>query len=393
MSHSTGRAGRQKPPKPHPDYPLYAHASGRWAKKVRGKTVCFGPWEDPQGALNRWLDQKDDLLAGRRPRTKDGGLTVRDLANKFLHAKKQRVDSGELAPITWRGYVHVCKRLVAVMGDRLVDDLRGDDFDTYRAELAKTLSLVGLRDVVCISRIVFNYGWKAGLFTAPVKYGANFSVPAAKRIRERRVPRMYEAAELRKMLEQADPICRAQILLGLNAGLSCTDIGRLPKSAIAGEWLTYPRVKTGSPRTIPIWPETQRAITEAIALRPKPAKAEFDKLAFLRRDGRCWETAGRDAFSDHFTKFVKHIGLHRPRHGYYTLRHVFETIAGESRDQVAVDAIMGHESGHMRDVYRERISDERLRAVVNVVREWLYAEPVTDAEPEGQIIKFRSAIS
>ena len=28
----------------------------------------FGPWEDPEVALNPWLEQKDDLLAGRVPR-------------------------------------------------------------------------------------------------------------------------------------------------------------------------------------------------------------------------------------------------------------------------------------------------------------------------------------
>ena len=33
--------------------------------------------------------------------------------------------------------------------------------------------------------------------------------------------------------------------------------------------------------------------------------------------------------------------------GYYTLRHKFETVAGESKDQVAVNAIMGHVDNSM----------------------------------------------
>lgn len=57
----------QKPEKPTSDFPLFPHANGRWAKKVRGKTRYFGPWDDPDGALQEWLQQKDDLLAGKNP--------------------------------------------------------------------------------------------------------------------------------------------------------------------------------------------------------------------------------------------------------------------------------------------------------------------------------------
>ena len=44
-----------------------------------------------------------------------------------------------------------------------------------------------------------------------------------------------------------------------------------------------------------------------------------------------------------------------------------ETIGGESsRDQVAVDAIMGHVDPSMAAVYRGGISDERFRAVTDL---------------------------
>jgi hypothetical protein len=48
-----------KPAKP-PGFPLFPHASGQWAKKIKGKTVYFGLWADPEGALARYL--------GRLPR-------------------------------------------------------------------------------------------------------------------------------------------------------------------------------------------------------------------------------------------------------------------------------------------------------------------------------------
>jgi hypothetical protein len=47
----------------------------------------FGPWDDPEGALNKHLGQKDDLHAGRSPRVQGDGLQVRDLLNQFLSTK------------------------------------------------------------------------------------------------------------------------------------------------------------------------------------------------------------------------------------------------------------------------------------------------------------------
>ena len=55
--------------------------------------------------------------------------------------------------------------------------------------------------------------------------------------------------------------------------------------------------------------------------------------------------------------------------GYF--RHTFETIAGGSRDQVAVDAVMGHADDSMAAEYREMIEDGRLEAVTDHVRQWL----------------------
>ena len=63
---------------------------------------------------------------------------------------------------------------------------------------------------------------------------------------------------------------------------------------------------------------------------------------------------------------------------FYALRHTFETIGGEARDQVAVDAIMGHARDDMASVYRERISDERLRSVSDHVRKLLFGEAAKD---------------
>src|SRR5262250_3394467 len=101
---STAAAPPGKPAKPYPEFPLTAHPAGYWCKKVRGKIHYFGPWGDPDAALKKYLEQKDDLHAGRTPRPDSGGVTVKDVANAFLNAKEQAVGAGELSPRTWADY-------------------------------------------------------------------------------------------------------------------------------------------------------------------------------------------------------------------------------------------------------------------------------------------------
>ena len=56
-------AGLVKPAKPDSGFPLFPHPRGQWAKKVRGNTLFFGPWNDPADALRRY-----QATARRKPR-------------------------------------------------------------------------------------------------------------------------------------------------------------------------------------------------------------------------------------------------------------------------------------------------------------------------------------
>src|SRR5713101_1370933 len=126
-----------KPSKPYPEFPLFPHATRRWAKKIRGKLHYFGRWSDPDGALQKYLDQKDALHAGRKPRQVSTGVTVKDAANAFLHDKQALVDAGELSPRTWADYKQVCDLAVAHFGkSRLVTDLDPEDFARLRTKMA-----------------------------------------------------------------------------------------------------------------------------------------------------------------------------------------------------------------------------------------------------------------
>jgi len=224
-----------KPAKPSDDFPLFPHDSGQWAKKVRGKLHYFGPWVDPKAALARWNTEKDDLLAGR-VRSNGNGLTIMELCNKFLNSKRRQVESGELEQRTWQDYHDICERVQGVLGKQtLVLDLRAENFEKLRSAFAKgergkAIGPVALGNCITRSRVLFNYAYGNELIDRPVKYGKAFSKPkraVLRKDRKKRPKKMFSAAEIKLMLGKASIQLKAMILLGINAALANHDCALL----------------------------------------------------------------------------------------------------------------------------------------------------------------------
>jgi hypothetical protein len=226
---SRQKKGPAKPDKPYPDFPLFPHATKRWAKKILGKLHYFGPWNDPQGALARYQEQRDDLHAGRKPRPTGEGFNLKALANAFLNSKRLAVEAGELTQRSHDDYRAVCGLIIEAFTEgRLVSDLTPDDFEAFRAKLSKTRGSVTLGNTIQRIRVVFKFAADNGLIPQPVHYGQGFKRPSKKRLRlerEARGPKMFEACEIRAMLAQAGQPLRAMFLLGVNAGLGNADVG------------------------------------------------------------------------------------------------------------------------------------------------------------------------
>jgi integrase len=370
VAKSTKKRSTEKPKKPHTDYPLFPHATRRWAKKVRGKLEYFGPWEDPDGALNNWLDQKDDLLAGRKPRAKSNDPQVRDAANHFLTHKEDLVQSGELSPLTFDRYKRTCAVVVEAFGrNRLIADLGPLDFQELRKRLSKNNGPVALGNEIQIVRSLFKFAYEVDLIDRPVKFGPAFKKPSAKTLRQNRAAkgdRSLKSAEVRAMLDTATPNMKAMILLGLNAGLGNTDVALLEPRHIDDGWLTYPRPKTGTMRRAPLWPETIEALSQL--------ETGLDsRLVFTGRRGVDYIGNCKGyRVTQEFDRVAKKAGV--TGHTFYDCRRTFQTIGEGANDLSAVQHIMGHAAGRddMSATYRQSVDDERLQAVVDHIRDWLF---------------------
>jgi integrase len=378
--YSTLATPPDKPVKPYPDFPLFSHASGQWAKKIRGKMHYFGVWAAPDAALKRYLEQKDALHAGRTPRPDPDQFTVKELCNQFIHQKKALVESGELTALTLGDYKTACLEVLAAFGKgRLVADLRPDDFAALRKRMAKKWGPHRLGKMIQFVRCIFKFAYDAELIDRPTRFGPGFQRPSKKVLRLHRAEQgrmLFTANEVRRMIDAAGSPLRAMILLGANAGFGNSDCGNLPLSAVDLDtaMIDFARPKSGIARRCCLWPETIAALHEALAKRPAPKKEKHAGLVFLTRCGDSWHTGTPDGpLSRETGKLLRKLGINgRKRLGFYTLRHTFRTVADESRDQPAVDYIMGHEVPHMSTIYRETISDQRLKNVAAIVRTWLF---------------------
>jgi len=374
-------AGKAKPP--YPGFPLWIHPSGRWCKKVRGRAHYFGKVaDDPKGetAVGLWNRDKEDLLAGRTPRAKVHGITVEDVCDRFMAFKEQRVNTGELAQRSYDVYYGTCARLIDYFGaGRLASDLMADDFLKLRAHLAKGRGPVFLANEIQRIRCVFRYAYESGDLDAPVRFGPGFKKPSAKVLRanrQRKGPRMFQPDEARAALDKATVNAKGMILLALNCGLGNTDLGLLPIRAVdlRRGILDFPRSKTATERVVPLWPETVAAIRDVLKHRPEPTDNADADLLFIRpraRDNYVGERRGVRVHGEIRRALEKAKVKGRTT---YDFRRTFQTIAEGALDLGAVQSIMGHAAAanDMSAIYRQVVTMERKRAVVDYVRNWLF---------------------
>ena len=261
-------------------------SNGYWAKKIQGHWRYFGKWDDPAAALEKYQNEVRSMISSDVPGSTAVAL-VRDMLKIFLHAKEQKVESGEMERETYYQYRHVCDAIAEVFTTtRPLASLSPSDFQLLRSYLAEKYSKVRLANMIQYVRCICKYTYEFGLIDKPMRFGPELKSPprrSSAKPENARTPRMFPPKILRKLIRRSDPELKAMILLGINAGFGCKDCATLPLRALDLDhgWIRYARPKTGIQRRCPLWPETTKALKAYLAQRPEPQKPEDARLVFL----------------------------------------------------------------------------------------------------------------
>jgi integrase len=390
-----------KGPKPRrpKDCPLFAHASGTWAKTIDGKHKHFGPWHDLPGAMKRWEAFDSARKAGREPRpVPNGSITLRQLVNRYLTFHHARALAGQIAVRSFQDLKGVAETFVEEFGPSLpVQQLAPDNFSAYHAKLTARYGVHALKRTVTLVKQIFRWGYENDLIDRPVKYGPSFKGQKKEKVaeRRRRKDKSFTPGEVRKMIDLATIPLRAMILLGVNAGFGNTDIGTLEWADVDldAAVIDTHRHKTGIPRRCTLWPETVAALREVKALKRRGDGDDAD-IVFLNqngtryvrevvemKDGVIARSITIDAIPQEFARLLGKAGVYkmsspkkgRPRpvsdgRGFYCLRRTHRTWADEMKDPPAAARLMGHGDESMAGVYVQRIGDDRLKAITDHLR-------------------------
>jgi integrase len=376
-----------RPSKPYDDYPLFAHGNGQWAKKIRGRLHYFGTWDDPDGALDLYLQQRDDLQAGRAPTVDSDQWTVKMVVTKFLNSKRRKLESGELSDQMLHDYRVVCDTVLEQFGRNTpVTSLRSADFARLRTHLSESRGPVALKNWIIRVRSIFKFAYAERLISEPMHYGTSFSIPSAKTLRMARnakPERLFEPEELRLVLEKLDNKKSRNLytmtLLGINCGFGVTDCALLTFDHLDLEegWHSFPRPKTGVQRRAKLWPETIRALQRSIEHRKAPLEADDQDKVLITMQGRCYvgkKLNDKNPISQRFSITLKDLGIKHAGLNFGALRHTLQTIGEGAMDTVALQHMMGHapDNKDMSAIYRECVFQERLIGVSTFVHNWLF---------------------
>lgn len=365
-----------------PSLKLSLHATGQYAKQIGGKMYYFGTCEVE--ALRRLAalveamqaDSNVDPATFLKQRVKtsipavNAVPSIQAVCEHFRHAKLRQVQSGMLSPLTFRCYGEVIDAILSVSRTTPVDQMQPIQQALQQAAIGNSVSPGIQRRKLTILKSIWRYAFEAELVGRPIRFPVRMPSRKDGRIwKATKGKTLFSPESIRTMLDNAKPVLKAAIYLGVNAAYHSIDVARVRWDMIDGQWLSSVREKTGIPRRVFLWDETLQALraasrsSEGLILRTRTGSP----LIVQHQDSGC----RTNSLCRQFRANRDRCGI---AHGTFRwLRTTHRTISDSAGDTSASRTIMGHEIGTGMDaVYVAEVSDERLEAVSQHVWQWLH---------------------
>ncbi len=369
--------------KQHASFPLSVRANGQWGKKVLGRIHHFGPLDDPDAALRRWLSAKDHLLAGEEPPEPASGLSIREICLLFADNAEARRDRGELDATSYRHFIFASKFILEHLGkSKSASTLSPRHFAELRQAVAKTgRNLRSQKNLIIDVRAIFRWA-KRMHYIETVEFGPEFRPPnvdAIEREHEKQgTRRFFDREDLLAILETCRPKFKAQVLLGINCGFQGHDVQFLTLARLHLDseipYHDFRRVKKPRRRMAALWPETVEALRYYLnEVRPESS----ERIVFLDRSGKPTVNPRYEGvLTQSLDLAFKRAGRDRPKGaGFGSLRHTLATVLDLSNDTKMTNLIMGHKDKTIRQRHYVQFNLSeltRLKKVSDIVHRWLF---------------------
>jgi integrase len=253
------------------------------------------------------------------------GITVKELANRFVAAQRAnwRDPEGTLKSYKdWLGrFIKDHPRLKAA-------DFSVEKFAAWKLSLKKrNYSAESINHYLSAVRAIFNFAEETEIIKTAPKLKRVKNEPRSKPGSKEKP--LYNADDLRKLIDSADLRLKTMIMLALNCGFGPKDIHDLAWEDIDGERITLPRSKTGVSQTYLLWPETRESLGLIRQQQAERILKRSRKESGLSENGHVFMTMfyrpwSKDAIAEQFRKLCRKAGVQC--YGFYRLRHCASTV-------------------------------------------------------------------
>lgn len=321
---------------------LYHRPSGQDRIVWNGRSIYLGRHGTPEADANYRRVVRNIMTLGE-PELDSSTLTVRTLADRFMVATKESFPRESREPIA---YQRAMDLLVDALGDTIAENVTPAKFTAMRDAWAKRASVRTVNKHHNQTLAAFRWGVTVEIVPATVWHALQ-AVPRLKprrsAARDPRVVGPVPWASVEAIREHVRPQVWAMILTQWHTGMRSGEMLAMTPGQIV-DWVYRPahhkNAWRGHVREIPIGPRAREVILPWIHGKGlnEPVYPGYSSQSY----GRAIMRACEDAKTTHWHP--------------HQIRHAFATRVRETHGLDAAQAVLGHATARVTEIYAEKTS-------------------------------------